>query len=297
MPTFSTLLALIRPRTLLLAVAVMLPGNVVAWHDGQFSVLIFVLMVATTIALQALSNIANDYGDGKRGTDDQRIGPTRMVASGALTLDAVRYCMWLCALLALLLGAILLLLAFDQWAEVADFALLGVLSMLAAVGYTVGRYAYGYYGLGEVAVFVFFGLLAVMGSYYVQTHVVNPLLWLVACGCGLFSTAVLMVNNLRDLDSDAVAGKYTVAVCLGRRRALWLYGATLMGGLSCYLLFSVISHEWGGLLCAALFPALMQHIQRLQQADAAIHIGAELPVIVRYNVLINALFAIGVIVS
>ena len=291
------LIALIRPRTLLLGIAVMLPGNAVAWSGGQFSVLLFALMLATTIALQSLSNIANDYGDGKRGTDDQRIGPARMVASGALSLHAVRRCMWGCALLVLLLGMALVLLAFDKWVQVADFAVLGILSMLAAVGYTVGRYAYGYYGLGEIAVFVFFGLLAVMGSYYLQTHRINDSLWIVSCGCGLFSAAVLMINNLRDLDSDRDAGKYTVAVCLGRRNALWLYVAMLVGGLACYLAFAVLTRQWATLLCALLIPMLLKHFRALQTSISAQQTGAELPAIVRINLLVNALFVVGIALS
>ncbi|MBV7435166.1 1,4-dihydroxy-2-naphthoate octaprenyltransferase [Cardiobacteriaceae bacterium TAE3-ERU3] len=293
----SVLLALIRPRTLLLGIAVMLPGNAVAWRDGQFSVVLFALMLATTIALQSLSNIANDYGDGKRGTDDQRIGPVRMVASGALSLRAVRRCMWVCALLVLLLGASLLFLAFDQWVQVADFAVLGILSMLAAVGYTVGRYAYGYYGLGEIAVFVFFGLLAVMGSYYLQTHQINSSLWIVACGCGLFAAAVLMINNLRDLDNDRDAGKHTVAVFLGRKYALLLYGCVLFAGLLCYLMFALMARQWGVLLCIILMPMLIKHIHRLRLATSAHKVGAELPAIVVINLLVNGLFVVGTVLS
>lgn len=293
----SVLLALIRPRTLLLGIAVMLPGNAVAWHHGQFSVVLCALMVSTTLALQALSNIANDYGDGKRGTDDHRTGPTRMVASGALSLRVVRRCMWGCALLVLLLGISLLLRAFNQWDQVADFVILGMLSIFAAVGYTVGRYAYGYYGLGEIAVFVFFGLLAVMGSYYLQTHRIHSSLWIVACGCGLCSTAVLMINNLRDLDNDQKAGKYTVAVFLGRKRALALYSSVLIAGLLCYLLFACATKYWGVLLCIILAPVLAKHVRRLYMANSAQQTGAELPVIVAINLLINGLFVLGIALS
>lgn len=295
MPPLHYFLALIRPRTLLLGCAVMLPGNAMAWHSGQFSWLLCLLMLATTLSLQALSNIANDYGDGKRGTDDYRVGPLRMVASGALSLSTVRRMMWGCAALTLLLGTLLLLCAFKTWSELVDFAVLGMLAVLAAVGYTVGRYAYGYYGLGEVAVFVFFGLLAVMGSNYLQTHTLNPALWLLAIGCGVFSAAVLMVNNLRDLDSDRDAGKHTVVVCLGRHRALILYHGLLLFALACYILFALLLRLWGGLLCLLVLPLLLRQRQRLGHAHSAQQIGDELPRIVGINVLVNGLFTLGVV--
>lgn len=293
--SLSHLIELIRPRTLLLSVAVMLPGNALAAAYGAFSPLAFALMIATTLGLQSLSNIANDYGDGTRGTDDHRLGPRRLVASGILSAATVQRIMAACALLTLLCGALLIAVSAEDWAQALDFIILGIIAMLAAVGYTVGRYAYGYYGLGECAVFLFFGLLAVCGSYYLQTGDCGAALWLIAIGCGLLAAAVLHINNLRDIDTDQAAGKHTIAVCLGWRLARWQQVFLVSIGLTCYATYAVITARWFSLLWLMMLPLIGKHLRAVLTAPKPEHIGAQLKTIVQINLLVNALFALGVL--
>ena len=225
-----------RPRTLPLACASILLGTGLAASVDAFNSAVLVLALLTAIALQVLSNLANDYGDAASGADDdQRIGPARAVSSGLLSAETMRKGMVVAALTAALLGLLLLLAAFgNQWGQILTFILLGAAALLAAVTYTVGLGGtpYGYRGLGDIAVFVFFGLLGVLGTYYLHVQQLSWLPFLPAAACGLLATAVLNVNNVRDIESDARNGKITLAVRLGRANAInyhWaLLGMTLL---------------------------------------------------------------------
>ncbi|MCP1315228.1 1,4-dihydroxy-2-naphthoate octaprenyltransferase, partial [Halomonas sp. 707D7] len=224
------------PRTLPLACASILLGSGLAAYMGSFNGGILLLTLLTAISLQVLSNLANDYGDAVSGADDAaRIGPTRAVASGLLSPKAMRRGMGVTAGAAALFGLWLLLAAFGlQWGPLLIFVLLGAASLLAAITYTVGlgTTPYGYRGLGDVAVFVFFGLLGVLGTYYLHTQALSGLALLPAAVCGLLCTAVLNVNNVRDIESDARNGKITLAVKLGRRRAIAYHWTLLAAALA-----------------------------------------------------------------
>jgi len=202
-----------------------------------------VFSLLTAIALQVLSNLANDYGDATSGADDySRIGPARAVSSGLITPRAMRIGMALTAAGAALSGLLLLLATFgNQWGHIVLFLLLGAAALLAAVTYTVGLGGkpYGYRGLGDIAVFLFFGLLGVLGTYYLHTHQLSWLPLLPAAACGLLATAVLNVNNVRDIDSDARTGKITLAVRLGRANAIKYHWALLGTALLLTLIYLV----------------------------------------------------------
>ncbi|MBZ5488433.1 1,4-dihydroxy-2-naphthoate polyprenyltransferase [Halomonas aquamarina] len=233
---FHAWLLAARPRTLPLACASILLGSGLAAHLGSFHAGVFLLTLLTAISLQILSNLANDYGDAVSGADDHaRIGPVRAVSSGLLSPQAMRRGMIVTAIVAALSGLSLLVTAFgNQWGHVVAFILLGAAALLAAVTYTVGLGGtpYGYRGLGDISVFLFFGLLGVLGTYYLHTQQLSVLALLPAATCGLLSAAVLNVNNVRDIESDARNGKITLAVKLGRTNAInyhWaLLGAALL---------------------------------------------------------------------
>jgi 1,4-dihydroxy-2-naphthoate octaprenyltransferase len=237
-----------------------------AFHPGRA-----LLALGVALALQVGVNYANDYADGVRGTDADRVGPMRLVGSGRATPAAVRAAALACFAVAALLGLVLVALTGQWW-------LLGVgaLAVLAAWGYTGGRTPYGYRGLGEVSVFVFFGLVATLGTTYVQLGAVTPAAVLGAVAVGSLATAILVANNLRDRPTDAQAGKRTVAVRLGdrRTRALFLallglaYAATAGIGVLGYpwALLGYLSLPWtvraarpvrAGALGPALVPALV----------------------------------------
>ncbi|NDL69163.1 1,4-dihydroxy-2-naphthoate polyprenyltransferase [Vreelandella alkaliphila] len=221
-----------RPRTLPLACASILLGSGLAASADAFNSVVLLLSLLTAVALQVLSNLANDYGDAASGADDeQRIGPARAVSSGLLSPEAMRRGMMMTAVVAALFGLLLLFAAFgNQWGQILTFILLGAAALLAAVTYTVGLGGtpYGYRGLGDIAVFMFFGVLGVLGTYYLHVQQLSWLPFLPAAACGLLATAVLNVNNIRDIESDARNGKITLAVRLGRANAI-NYHWTLLG--------------------------------------------------------------------
>ncbi|MGL4716548.1 MAG: 1,4-dihydroxy-2-naphthoate polyprenyltransferase [Aeromonas sp.] len=236
--TLSVWLLAVRLRTLPLACSSILLGAGLAASRGAFDGTIMALCLLTAILLQILSNLANDYGDAVSGADnDERIGPQRAVVSGLITQKQMRGAMAITALAAVASGLLLLACAFaGQWLQILGFVLLGGAALVAAVNYTVGKTPYGYRGLGDISVFLFFGLLGVLGSYYLFTKTLEWELLLPATACGLLATAVLNINNVRDIETDAASGKITLAVRLGRHRAIayhWvLLGAALLATIA-----------------------------------------------------------------
>jgi len=206
-----------RPRTLPAAVAPVLAGTGVAVHLDEAVWWKALLALGVALALQVGVNYANDYSDGIRGTDADRVGPLRLVGSGAATASSVKEAALAAFGVAALLG-LLLAITTAWW-----LVLVGALCILAAWSYTGGRRPYGYSGLGEVMVFVFFGLVAVTGTTYVQAGSVPLAAVFAAVGIGALACAILVANNLRDIPTDRVAGKRTLAVVLGDEQTRYLY--------------------------------------------------------------------------
>ncbi|MFY0629275.1 MAG: 1,4-dihydroxy-2-naphthoate octaprenyltransferase [Flavobacteriaceae bacterium] len=198
---------------------------------------IFWLAILTTIGFQVLSNFANDYGDGIKGTDDERTGEARMVSSGKITPKQMKKAMVVTAIITLIIALLLIYLAFgeDNFGYSILFFGLGVASIAAAIKYTVGKSAYGYSGYGDFFVFAFFGLLSVLGSYFLFTKEIHFLILLPAFSIGLLSTAVLNLNNMRDRTNDEKVGKNTIVVKIGSEFAkyyhYYLIGASLLFSL------------------------------------------------------------------
>ncbi len=214
-----------RPRTLPAAVVPVALGTGVAVGVGEAVWWRALLALVVSLALQVGVNYANDYSDGVRGTDEVRVGPVRLVASGLATPGAVKRAALLAFAVAGVAGLVLAL-ATTWW-----LLLVGALAILAAWGYTGGPKPYGYLGLGELFVFVFFGLVATVGSTYVVVEELPSLAWIAGCIAGCLSCAMLVVNNLRDIPTDRVAGKRTLAVRLGDERTRLLYQALVLGAL------------------------------------------------------------------
>ena len=199
-----------RPRTLPAAIAPVLVGTSLALADGRFSPVPALAAAAGALLLQILSNFANDYFDFAKGVDTrERVGPTRVMAAGLLTARELRVGMAVVVVLAILDGIFLTLVG--GWPILA----IGVASLLAALLYTGGPFPFGYYGLGDLFVFIFFGLAAVCGTYFVQAGTITAATIVAAVPVGLLITAILVVNNLRDIETDAKAGKRTLAVLIG----------------------------------------------------------------------------------
>jgi 1,4-dihydroxy-2-naphthoate octaprenyltransferase len=209
-----------RPRTLPAAIAPVVVASALAGSDFNWFRAALALKVG--VWLQIGVNYANDYSDGVKGTDENRIGPTRLVASGLASAKAVKNAAFISFAIASIAGLWLSLLTSPL------LILIGILAIAAAWGYTGGKNPYGYSGLGEVSVFTFFGLVATMGTYYVQTESITVLSFIVAIPMGALSCAILAVNNIRDRAQDELVGKRTLAVRLGDRKARHLYVSLLV---------------------------------------------------------------------
>jgi 1,4-dihydroxy-2-naphthoate polyprenyltransferase len=220
-------------------------GSFLASASGAFRWDIFLLCVLTTIFLQILSNLANDYGDSIHGADNiDRKGPARMVQSGAVTSSQMRTAVIIFVTLSLVTGIALLVVSFGiDWNALIFFFGLGLLSIAASVAYTVGRKPYGYAGLGDLSVLIFFGFVGVMGSFYLFTKTITAFEMLPALSCGLFSIAVLNINNLRDIDSDRKAGKLSIPVRIGRKNAVIYHWLLIIFGMLSAVVYSVIRFD------------------------------------------------------
>jgi 1,4-dihydroxy-2-naphthoate octaprenyltransferase len=209
-----------RPKTLPAAIAPVIVGTAFAGYNAQVTNFFLALIVG--LALQIGVNYANDYSDGIKGTDNDRIGPMRLVGSGAATPAAVKRAAYLSFFIAAAAG--LFLSARTSW----FLLIIGLLAIIAAWTYTGGAKPYGYIALGEVAVFIFFGLVATLGTYYVQVNSISFEVILASVAMGSLASALLVINNLRDLTKDAAAGKITLAVKLGDQKSRTLYKALLI---------------------------------------------------------------------
>lgn len=289
----------LRPRTLPLAFASIVVGSALAWWQGVFDPVVAFLALLTAGLLQILSNLANDYGDAVKGSDKpDRIGPLRGMQKGAITQAQMKRALIITVVLICLSGLALVWVACRTFSDFLGFLLLGLLSIIAAITYTVGTRPYGYLGLGDISVLIFFGWLSVMGTWYLQAHTLIPAIILPATACGLLATAVLNINNLRDIDSDRVNGKNTLAVRLGPERARLYHAFLLTGTLVCLALFNLFSLQspWGWLFILAA-PMLVRQAQYVVREREPIAMRPMLERTVKGALLTNLLFAIGVILS
>lgn len=220
-------------------------GGFLAEVAGAFRWDVFVLCVTTTVFLQILSNLANDYGDSIHGADRAgRAGPVRVVQSGAVSARQMLAAVTIFVLLCLVSGIALLWVSFGaQWQALLFFFCLGLLCIAAAMAYTMGKKPYGYAGLGDVSVLIFFGLVGVAGSYYLFTQQIPGLEWLPALSCGFFAIAVLNINNIRDIETDRAAGKFSVPVRIGRKKAVVYHWFLLAGGWLAAFVYTVILYS------------------------------------------------------
>lgn len=258
---FSIWFTTARPRTLPLALASIIIGSALAYWAGKFDLITTLLAFITTILLQVLSNFANDYGDHVKGSDTaERIGPLRAIQHGAITGGQLKQAVILLSILSFLSGALLTVYAYESIQDLIVFLALGAISIVAAITYTVGKKAYGYLGLGDLFVLIFFGFVAVIGVFYLQAHEIKPQIFLPALGCGLLSVAVLNINNLRDIEQDRKAGKNTLIVRIGSANGRKYHVALLVVAMLSYLVFTLTElHHWYNYLFLLATPLLAKH--------------------------------------
>ncbi|MDN3203541.1 1,4-dihydroxy-2-naphthoate polyprenyltransferase [Algoriphagus sediminis] len=264
----------IRLRTLPLALASILAGSIIAYQQGVFRWNIFFLACLTTIFLQILSNLSNDYGDTIHGADhEKREGPVRAVQSGLISLKEMKKAIYLFGFFSLISGLLLIFLALQSILLFGIFLLLGLLAIWAAITYTSGKNPYGYIGLGDLSVFLFFGLLGVIGTFFLHSgDFFSPVIW-IGISLGFFSTSVLNINNIRDIESDTHAGKKSIPVRIGRSAAIQYNWFLILAGNITLAIYILLTQNLGGLFALLAFPLMIkvgvgvQNAQTSKQTD------------------------------
>ena len=288
-----------RPKTLPLALATILTGSALAYRAGHFHWGITILCLLTTLFLQVLSNFANDYGDHQKGSDTaERIGPLRGIQQGAISATQLKKGLYVMIALSFLCGALLIGIAYQNVSDLIAFSLLGVLAIVAAITYTVGNKPYGYLGLGDISVLIFFGLLGIGGTYYLQVHDFSAVILLPAVASGLLATAVLNINNLRDIEQDRKAGKNTLAVRLGSHNGRIYHCILLAVAALFYLLFALFNlHHLLGFIFLLTYPLLLKHalfVYSHKEPTALRPMLAQMSLIALFT---NALFSLGLLIG
>ncbi len=281
-----------RPPTLWAAIAPVVVGSALAHRAGAFRWLPFVAILAAAILIQIGVNYANDYSDAARGADtEERIGPQRAVASGLITPGQMRIG------IAAVFGAAVLIGVYLAWLAGPLIIVIGVLSIVAALGYTGGPVPYGYRGYGEVFVFVFFGLVATAGTRFVYDQVVGLDAWIGGIVMGCLATAILVANNIRDIATDTAAGKRTLAVKLGRTRTQTLFSIIVLAAFAVVAVAAVARWipPWSALALLAL-PLAIPVVRAVASAVEGPPLIAALKGTARLQLAVGILFAIGALV-
>ena len=293
-----------RLRTLPLSVSGIIVGSLLGANDlGGISILnsaIFWLAIATTIGFQVLSNFANDYGDGIKGSDKNRSGEARMVASGAITPSQMKSAMTITVIITLIVALGLIYQAFGKENFIYSilFFVLGIASIVAAIKYTVGNSAYGYSGFGDLFVFLFFGLVSVVGSYFLFTKQMNFEIFLPAISIGLLSTAVLNLNNLRDFEEDKKNSKNTLVVKLGVSNAKVYHYALIFFAFISASLYTFLNYksELQLLFYISFIPLLINGLKVSKTSDLSL-LDSELKKVALSTFLFGILFGLGVYIN
>ncbi|MFN7675477.1 1,4-dihydroxy-2-naphthoate polyprenyltransferase [Flavobacterium sp.] len=253
-----------RVRTLPLSVSGIIVGSFYAMSQGMFNWNIVTFALLTTLGLQILSNFANDYGDGVKGTDNKdRVGPMRAIQSGMITPNAMKKAIGLTAVITLTFAVLLIYFAFKESYLLYSlfFLMLGILAIASAIRYTVGKGAYGYRGFGDLFVFIFFGMVSTFGVYFMFSKSMDWLLLLPATAIGFLSVGVLNLNNMRDEESDRKAGKNTIVVKMGGENAKKYHFFLVISAMVLVLLFAFLTnfHFDQYIFVVAYFP-LISHL-------------------------------------
>lgn len=301
MKKFKPWLSAMRLRTLPLSVSGIILGTCFAYYNGHFYPSVLILAILTTISLQVLSNLANDYGDGIKGTDnDERVGPQRALQSGYITpdemLDAIKFNI----LIVIMLTFTLIWAAFGatNFLFLMLFVFLGGFAVYSALNYTMGDSPYGYRALGDVFVFLFFGLVSTMGSYLLYMQVLDHVIILPAIALGLLSVGVLNLNNMRDVESDKNAGKITLAVKLGLQRAKTYHFCLVFGAMIITIVFSILYYvEPYNFMYLLAFIPLIIHVKKIKAAKQPNDFDSELKVLAFSTFLFSLLLGIGYILN
>ena len=289
-----------RLRTLPLALSGSILGSFLAASDGVFRWNIFLLAALTSLLLQVLSNLANDYGDFTKGTDNhERIGPDRMVSTGAITPRQMVWGIVIVSLLALVSGILLIIKGFPDGNVflILVYLILGLAAIGAAINYTVGKNPYGYSGFGDIFVFLFFGLLAVVGTYFLHGQVLRPEVFLPAISLGLLSTGVLNLNNLRDERSDILTHKHTLVVKMGGKWGRIYHAALILFAIIAASIYvSLVFHGLYQFLFILSIPFLIRNMVVVLRNKVPSALNVELRNLSLSTLFFSITFGIGLII-
>jgi len=290
-----------RLRTLPLAMSGILMGGALSYFYGGFNSKVTILAIVTALFIQIFSNFANDYGDSQKGTDNQhRVGPKRTVQSGEISSNQMKTGMVVLIMLSLATG-IWLVAEGTKGLDLTTFLLFlvfGIVALIAAYRYTAGSNPYGYAGLGDVAVFLFFGILPVAGTYFLNTHQINPEIFLPAVSIGLFSTGVLNLNNMRDIENDRNSGKKTVVVRMGSDKSKQYHTSLIAIGWLTAVLFVIFRFQsvYQALFVLTL-PLFVNDLVKINMIQEPRQLDPFLKKLSIATLLFTVLFGIGIIIA
>jgi 1,4-dihydroxy-2-naphthoate octaprenyltransferase len=289
-----------RLRTLPLSISGIIVGSFLAFAEGNFDIKILVFALLTTIGFQILSNFANDYGDGVKGTDNvNRIGPERALQSGKISAKQMLKAIILTVIITFAIAVLLIYFAFGKthFLYSVTFLVLGIASIGAAIKYTMGKNAYGYSGFGDIFVFLFFGLLSVGGSYFLYSKQINWLIFLPAISIGLLSAGVLNLNNMRDIDNDKTSNKNTLVVKIGSQKAKIYHYILLVLSFVSVLLYTILNYQSiKQLIFIIAFIPIAKHLFFVSKNKNPKDLDPELKKLALSTFLFALLFGIGLVI-
>ncbi|MDP2890894.1 MAG: 1,4-dihydroxy-2-naphthoate polyprenyltransferase [Bacteroidota bacterium] len=290
-----------RLRTLPLAMSGILMGAALSYFDGGFQAKVTVLAIVTALFIQIFSNFANDYGDSQKGTDNQhRVGPKRTVQSGEISPKQMKVGMVVLIVLSLTTG-IWLIAEGTKGLDLTTFLLFlafGIVALIAAYRYTAGSNPYGYAGLGDIAVFLFFGILPVVGTYFLNAHQLNPEIFLPAISIGLFSTGVLNLNNMRDIENDRNSGKNTVVVRMGSAKSKYYHTSLIaIGWLTALAYVALRFQSVYQVIFLLTLPLFIGDLMKIKQIQEPRQLDPFLKMLSIATLLFTVLFGIGIMIA
>lgn len=290
-----------RLRTLPLSISSVLIGSILAFAEGKFLWTVFILTLATTIFLQVLSNLANDFGDSVHGADNSnRVGPERTVQSGKISRIEMKRSIIIFSILSFFSGSLLIYFGLRnaEFSIIILFFILGIASIAAALKYTIGKNPYGYSGFGDLFVFIFFGLLGVCGTYFLYTNQFNLQILLPASAVGLLSTGVLNLNNMRDIANDAASGKQTLVVRIGSEKAKLYHVSLIVLAVILTILYSIQNWEstWQLIYLFSVFP-LGIHLYQVFANHVPQKLNTQLKILALTTFFFSLTFSLGIFLS
>jgi len=296
---FKSWIHAFRLRTLPLALSSIILGGFLSASDQKFNLLITLLAVITTTLLQILSNLANDFGDYKAGTDNKnRVGPERSMQSGKITTFKMKVAIYLFVLLSLLSGSALIYWG-TEGIPLTNFFIffgLGILAIAAAINYTIGRNPYGYKGYGDLFVLIFFGLVGVLGTYFLNTHQFRWAILLPAFSVGMLSMAVLNLNNMRDIENDAKSGKMTLVVKMGSKNAKLYHGLLIWASIALAITFVLLNFQsWYQFMFLITLPLFIKDLLNILENQNPADLDPYLKKQAIHTLLFSITFGIGLI--